>query len=79
LANLIARAHRACEQANRDPASIEINAMFGRQLADPLAGAAQLADMGVGRCIVPGFVFAGLGGLDRLSEFGECVIKKVNS
>jgi probable F420-dependent oxidoreductase len=79
LANLITRVRTAAEQAGRDPSSIEINAMLARQLADPLAGAAQLAEMGVGRAMIPGFVFGGPGGLDRLSEFGERVIKQVNS
>ena len=74
LASLIGRVREAAERAGRDPLSIEINAMFGRQLADPVAGAEQLAELGVGRAMVPGFVFAGPGGLDRLSEFGERVI-----
>ena len=48
--------------------------MFGQQMADPLAGAAQLAEIGVDRAMVPAFFFAGPGGLDRLSEFGERVV-----
>jgi hypothetical protein len=64
----------AAEPAGRDPASIEINAMFGQQMADPLAGAAQLAEIGVDRAMVPAFFFAGPGGLDRLSDFGEQVV-----
>ena len=48
--------------------------MFGEQMADPLAGAAQLAEIGVGRAMVPAFFFAGPGGLDRLSDFGERVV-----
>ena len=34
------------------------------------AGAEQLAELGVGRVMVPAFFFAGPGGLDRLDEFG---------
>jgi probable F420-dependent oxidoreductase len=77
LAGLIARVREATERAGRDPASIEINAMFVQQLADPVAGAEQLAELGVGRAMVPAFVFAGPGGLDRLDEFGERVIRAV--
>jgi probable F420-dependent oxidoreductase len=74
LAGLIERLRAACAAADRDPDSIEINAMFGTQMADPLAGVEQLAALGVGRIMVPAFFFAGDGGLDRLSEFGERVI-----
>ena len=48
--------------------------MFGVQMADPIAGVAQMAALGVGRVMIPAFFFAGPGGLDRLSEFGERVI-----
>ena len=44
LGALIRRVREAAERAGRDPESIEINAVFGQQLADPVAGAAQLAD-----------------------------------
>jgi hypothetical protein len=71
---LIERLKQAAEQADRDPASIEVNAMFGAQMADPEAGVAELAALGVGRIMVPAFFFAGPGGLDRLSEFGERVV-----
>jgi probable F420-dependent oxidoreductase len=74
LGALIERLHRACDGARRDPGSIEVNAMFGIQMADPPAGVEQLAKLGVGRIMVPAFFFAGPGGLDRLSEFGEKVI-----
>ena len=40
----------------------------------PVAGAQQLAALGVGRAMIPAFFFAGPGGLDRLSEFGERVV-----
>lgn len=74
LKQLIGRLRKAAEEAGRDPDSIEINAMFGAQLADPIAGVEQMAQAGVGRIMVPAFFFAGPGGLDRLSEFGERVI-----
>jgi probable F420-dependent oxidoreductase len=77
LGALIARLRRAAERAGRDPSSIRVNAMFGAQMADPIAGAEQLAALGVARAMVPAFFFAGPGGLDRLSEFGERVIRGV--
>ncbi|HSG91411.1 MAG TPA: LLM class F420-dependent oxidoreductase [Pseudomonadales bacterium] len=73
LGDLIERLRRACDGAGRDPDSIEINAMFGAQMADPVAGVEQMAALGVGRIMVPAFFFAGPGGLDRLSEFGDRV------
>jgi len=74
LGTLIARLRAAAEKADRDPHSIEINAMFGAQMADPVAGIEQLAALGVGRIMIPAFFFGGPGGLDRLSEFGERVM-----
>jgi len=74
LAALIARLRHAAEVAGRDPASIEINAMFGAQMADPVAGAEQLAAIGVSRAMVPAFFFAGPGGLERLADFAQKVI-----
>jgi probable F420-dependent oxidoreductase len=78
LGGLIARLRGAAERAGRDPASIHVNAMFGAQMADPVAGAHQLAALGVSRAMVPAFFFAGPGGMDRLSEFGARVIRSVN-
>jgi len=75
---LVGTLRTAAERAGRDPASIEIHAMFGAQMADPIRGAEQLASIGVSRAMVPAFFFAGPGGLDRLSEFGEQVIRGVN-
>lgn len=71
LGALIGKVRTAAERAGRDPAGIEINAMFGQQMADPLAGIEQFEALGVGRAMVPAFFFAGPGGLDRLSELGE--------
>jgi probable F420-dependent oxidoreductase len=77
LGQLIGRVRQEAEQAGRDPASIEINAMFGSHMADPVRGVEQLAGLGVGRIMVPAFFFAGTGGLDRLDQFGERVIHAV--
>lgn len=75
LAGLIARLRTAAEAADRDPDSIEVNAMFGAQMRDPVAGAEQLAELGVGRAMVPAFFFAGPDGLERLADFGDRVIR----
>ncbi len=77
LGQLIRRVREATERAGRDPSSIEINAMFGQQMADPVAGAEQLAELGVSRAMLPAFFFGGPGGLDRLGEFGERVVRRV--
>ncbi|NKB40163.1 MAG: TIGR03619 family F420-dependent LLM class oxidoreductase [Ilumatobacter sp.] len=74
LTGLIERLRVASEKAGRDPAEIEVNAMFGAQMADPVAGVEQLREAGVGRVMVPAFFFAGPDGLDRLSAFGDDVI-----
>ena len=76
LVALLARLHAAAESAGRDPQSIEINAMFSKHMGDPLAGVEQLTEVGVGRIMIPAFFFAGGGGLDRLRDFGENVIRR---
>ena len=77
LAALIARVREAAEREGRDPASIEINAMF-TNLGDPARGVEQMIELGVGRVMLPAFFYAGPGGLDRLDEFGEQVIGPTN-
>ena len=76
LGALLGRLRQAAEAGGRDPDSIEINAMFGAQMADPLAGVEQMRSLGVDRIMVPAFFFAGPDGLDRLSEFGENVVSQ---
>ena len=71
---MIGRVRQAAEDHGRDPDSIEINAIFGAQMADPEAGVEQMRSLGVGRIMVPAFFFAGPGGMDRLSEFGERIL-----
>jgi probable F420-dependent oxidoreductase len=71
LAALLGKLRSACDSAGRDPSTIEINTMFGIQMADPVAGMEQMEALGVGRIMIPAFFFAGPGGLDRLSELGE--------
>ena len=74
LGALIGRLRQTAVAHGRDPYSIEINAIFGAQMADPEAGVEQMRSLGVGRIMVPAFFFAGPGGLDRLSEFGERIV-----
>lgn len=75
LKGLIDSLHGKLQEKGRDPKDVEISAIFGQQMADPKAGVAQMAEIGVSRLMVPAFFFAGDGGLDRLAEFGETVIK----
>ena len=79
LGQLLGRVRSACEAHDRDPDSLEINAMFGIQMGDPEAGVEQMAGLGIGRIMVPAFAFMGPGGMDRLSEFGEKLIPLANS
>ena len=71
LSKLLDRVKVACDKADRDYGTLEINTMFGAQMADPEKGIAELKELDVGRIMLPAFFFAGPGGLDRLSEFGE--------
>ncbi len=71
LAELIASLRQACTELDRDPDSVEINAMFGAHMTDPAAGIETMHELGVGRIMVPAFAFAGRRGLDRLRQFGE--------
>ena len=75
LAGLIQDMRRAAEQEKRDPDKIAIHAIFGPQMADPLAGAEQLSKLGVERVMLPAFFFAGPDGMDNLEAFGEKVVK----
>ncbi|MEM1436719.1 MAG: LLM class F420-dependent oxidoreductase [Pseudomonadota bacterium] len=74
LEALLGRVRKALAEADRSADSLEVNVMFGAQMADPIAGVEQLASLGVSRIMVPAFFFAGPGGLERMSAFGEQVI-----
>jgi probable F420-dependent oxidoreductase len=75
LGQLLKSLHTAVSEHGRNPDDIEISALFGEQMADPVKGVEQMAAMGVSRLMVPAFFFMGPDGLDRLSEFGETVIR----
>ena len=74
LRALIKKVQEGCEAEARDPASLEINAMFGAQMMDPEAGVAEMREAGVGRMMIPAFFFAGPGGLDRMDELAEKIM-----
>jgi len=74
LAKLVTDVRAECEKQDRDPATLEINAMFGAHLGDPQRGLDALRELDVGRVMVPAFAFAGPDGLDRLRSFGETAI-----
>ena len=78
LSELLGRLRNKAEDAGRDPASIEISAIFGAQMMDPAAGVEQMAGVGVDRIMVPAFFFAGPEGLDNLQKFAEQVIPLAN-
>ena len=75
LTGLIQSVRAAAEEQDRDPDEIAIHSIFGPQIADPVNGAEELSSLGVDRVMVPAFFFAGPDGIDRLSAFGEQVIK----
>jgi probable F420-dependent oxidoreductase len=79
LARLIKEVGLAAEKEGRSADEIAINAIFGPQMAEPVAGSEQMASLGVDRAMVPAFFFAGPGGMDRLAEFGERVVKPFTS
>ncbi len=71
LSELLGRVRDECERQNRDPSTLGINAIFATQMGDPAAGIEQMIEAGVTRAMLPAFMFAGDGGIDRLREFGE--------
>ncbi len=75
LGQLIARLGEEAAKRGRSADEIAIHAIFGAQMSDPEAGIAQMAELGVSRIMLPAFFFAGDGGLDRLTEFGERFVK----
>ena len=74
LTELITRVKHSAESNDRDPNSVKISAIFGTQMMNPEAGVEEMRKAGVDRIMVPAFFFAGEGGMDRLSEFGEKII-----
>ena len=74
LKELITRVKHSAESNDRDPNSVKISAIFGTQMMSPEAGVEEMRNAGVDRIMVPAFFFAGEGGMDRLSEFGEKII-----
>jgi alkanesulfonate monooxygenase SsuD/methylene tetrahydromethanopterin reductase-like flavin-dependent oxidoreductase (luciferase family) len=75
LAARIAELREAAKRHDRAPEEIPVHAIFGAQMADPEAGSMQLAELGVHRAMLPAFFFMGPGGLERLAEFGDKIVK----
>ncbi len=78
LSALLERLRNKATEAGRDPASIDVNVMFGAQMMNPAEGVEQMASIGVDRIMIPAFFFAGPEGLDRLSLLGEQIIPIAN-
>lgn len=74
LSRLIEAVGVEATQQGRSARDIKIHAIFA-DLGDPLAAAERMQAQGVERAMLPAFFFAGPGGLDRLAEFGERVVK----
>ena len=80
LQKLIADVRHAAEDNGRNPAEIEINAhysVFGD--GDRIEGVEKMQEAGVGRIMVPGFIFGGTSGMEQLQEFGESVVLKMKA
>ncbi|MEN8158443.1 MAG: LLM class F420-dependent oxidoreductase [Myxococcota bacterium] len=76
LAGLVRDLEEAVAAEGRSPDAVPVSAIFGAQMADPIAGAEQMVEIGVSRAMVPAFFFAGPGGLDRLADFGAKVVAR---
>jgi probable F420-dependent oxidoreductase len=74
LSRLIEEVGVEAEKQGRAASDIRIHAIFA-DLGDLEGGAARMRDQGVERAMLPAFFFAGPGGLDRMQEFGERVVK----
>jgi probable F420-dependent oxidoreductase len=74
LSSLIKAVGAEATRQGRSPTDIMIHAIFS-ELNDPIAAAERMQSQGVERAMLPAFFFAGPGGLDRLAEFGERVVK----
>ena len=76
LTGLIDGVASEAKKNDRDIADITINALFvpGPDSDKSAVRIEQLAEIGVDRLMVPGFIFMGDGGLDRLQQFGDEVI-----
>jgi probable F420-dependent oxidoreductase len=74
LAHLISDLREKAAGHGRDPAEIEVSVIFAPPGDDPRGAVETLAALGVSRLMVPAFVFAGDGGLERLGAFGEAVV-----
>jgi probable F420-dependent oxidoreductase len=74
LKRLIADLREKAHAHGRDPAEIEVSSIFAAPGPQAQSAVESLAALGVSRLMVPAFMFAGDGGMERLAAFGETVI-----
>jgi probable F420-dependent oxidoreductase len=80
LRALLTIMRESAEKAGRDPDAIEVTTGGGAAFApDPVEALGELADMGVSRVMIPPLSFNPTKIRDKLAEFGENVIAKVNA
>lgn len=79
LRELFTIMRQAAEDAGRDPDAIELTAGGAAAFApDPVTALGELAEMGVGRVVIPPLAFETDAIGEKLAEFGENVITAVN-
>jgi probable F420-dependent oxidoreductase len=79
LRDLLVVMRESAEKAGRDPDAIEVTAGGAAAFApDPVEALGELSDMGVDRVVIPPLTYNPTKIGDRLAEFGENVIAKVN-
>ncbi|MAJ61025.1 MAG: hypothetical protein CBC48_14330 [bacterium TMED88] len=74
LSSLIEALAREVAGQGRSMSDIQVHAIFS-EFSAPEACVERMAAQGVERAMVPAFLFAGPGGLDRLAQFGEKVVQ----
>jgi probable F420-dependent oxidoreductase len=80
LRELFTIMRQSAEDAGRDPDAIELTAGGAAAFApDPVEALGELAEMGVTRVAIPPLTYNPTKLADRLAEFGENVIAKVNA
>jgi probable F420-dependent oxidoreductase len=77
LSGLLPSLKDACATADRDPASVEISAMWIAS-ADGVDGAKRYQDLGVSRLIAPVFALGGGAPIDALDRFADEMLSKLS-
>jgi probable F420-dependent oxidoreductase len=80
LRALLAVMRESAEKAGRDPDAIEVTTGGAAAFApDPVEALGELAEMGISRVVIPPLSFNPTKIGDKLADFGENVIAKVNA